>query len=244
MIAKLLLLILSASVSLAVETVTVPKGASPLIFRDKGEENIMVPELRVDATPVTNEEYLQFVKAQPQWSRSKIKPLFADSTYLNHWSSDFEFSPTLAKKPVTQVSWFAARAYCKSQGKRLPITVEWEYFSDASTPESETALLRWYEKSQESLRPVRQGKPNKFGLYDSIGLVWEWVDDFNSAIMSGDSREGPMRDMFCAGASLNAKNPSQYAAFIRYAFRSSLNAQFTTATLGFRCVQSINSEKK
>lgn len=226
------------------DSVVVPGGSAALLFRDKGEENIVVPPLRVDVTPVTNEEFLSFIKLQPQWRRSKIKALFADKTYLEHWQGDFSFSPSLAKKPVTQVSWFTARAYCRYWGKRLPTTTEWEYYSDAGSPESETILLRWYEKSQEILKPIKQGKPNKYGIYDAVGVIWEWVDDFSSAIMSGDSREGPMRDMFCAGASLNAKNPTQYAAFIRYAFRSSLKAQFTTSVLGFRCVQTLESEKK
>lgn len=228
----------------AVDQVVVPGGPAALVFRDKGEENMAVPSLRVDVTPVTNEEYLSFLKFQPQWRRSKIKPLFADKTYLEHWEGDFNFAPSLAKKPVTQVSWFAARAYCKYFGKRLPTTAEWEYYSDAGSPESEVILLRWYEKSQEVLKPIKQTKPNKYGIYDSVGLIWEWVDDFSSAIMSGDSREGPLRDMFCAGASLKAKNPTQYAAFIRYAFRASLKAPFTTSTLGFRCVQTLESEKK
>ncbi|KHD88123.1 MAG: hypothetical protein OM95_11230 [Bdellovibrio sp. ArHS] len=217
--------------------VIVPSGTFQLLFQDKGESASRIGRLKVNRTPVTNAQFLAFVKAQPEWSRSKVKPLYADGSYLKKWNGDLSFDSKFANFPVVNISWFAARAYCKSRGQRLPTIAEWEYFSDAQNPQAEAETLRWYAKGQEDLRGVGLGKPNKFGLHDTAGLVWEWVEDFSSAIMPGDSREGPARDMFCGGAALNAKNPKQYAAFMRYALRSSLRAQYTTSSLGFRCVQ-------
>lgn len=237
------LLILACLSTAHADRVRVPGGSFTPIFQDKGEDSIQIPSLLVDSTPVTNEKYLEFVKRLPQWQKSKIPSIFADTAYLKHWIDDLAFSSQIAKYPVVNVSWPAAKAYCKWADGRLPSTFEWEYFSDAGNSKQESETLKWYAKGQE-LHQVGLGSANRFGLKDTSGLVWEWVIDFQSAIMSSDSREGTKRDMFCGGASLNSKDPKQYAAFMRYALRASLKANYTTSSLGFRCVQDINQEKK
>lgn len=235
-----LILALSISSAQAVSTdaqVSVPAGLYQPLFRDKGEEQIKIVPLEVDATPVTNEKFLAFVKENPRWKKGRVTSLFADKTYLEQWPGPETFPVGTARHPVVQVSWFAARAYCHARASRLPTMAEWEYFSQTQDPAYEKETLKWYSQAQAPRRAVGGATPNKFGLYDTSNLIWEWVDDFSGAIMPGDSREGPMRDMFCGGAALGSKDPRQYAAFMRYAFRSSLKAQYTTSSLGFRCVK-------
>lgn len=229
---------------LPVLLVLVPGGTFKPLFQDKGEDKVTVASLYVDQTPVTNEQFLDFVKLNPQWARSKAPSVLADSTYLQHWIGDLLISSGQAQYPVVQVSWHAAKAYCRSQGKRLPTIFEWEYLSDAGNPQHESETLKWYAKGQDQFGAVGAGTPNKFGIKDTSGLIWEWVADFQSAIMSGDSRGGSNRDMFCGGAALKSKDPKRYAAFMRYALRASLKAQYTTSSLGFRCVKEYTQEKK
>ena len=65
----------------------------------------------MDEYAVTNAEFLEFVKANPAWSKSKVKRLFADTNYLKHWKSDFEIGESnknIYNSPVVNVSWFAA----------------------------------------------------------------------------------------------------------------------------------------
>ena len=71
------------------------------------------------------------------------------------------------------------------------------------------------------------------------GLVWEWTSDFNSIFLSGESRKDKDTDnnLFCGSGSVNATDLMNYAAFMRYAFRGSLKAKYTTKNLGFRCAQ-------
>ena len=73
------------------------------------------------------------------------------------------------------------------------------------------------------------------------GLVWEWTSDFNSVLISGESRQDvdTERNLFCGSASINATNLMDYAAFMRYAFRGSIKANYNIQTLGFRCAKSI-----
>lgn len=225
--------------------VKLPREVYVPVFRDPGEADVSVGPLLVDEVPITNREFLTFIKAHPQFSKSKIPPLYADSGYLSHWTSDYTFAKAETDFPVTHVSWFAARKYCAIQGKRLPTIAEWEIASDSQNSKIESKILQWYAKPGSKLRNVGLEPGNKFGVKDGHGLIWEWVDNFAEAIMSGDSRGGsPTDSMFCGGAALKAKDPRRYATFMRFAFRSSLTAKYNSANLGFRCVKSdIGSAK-
>lgn len=72
---------------------------------------------------------------------------------------------------------------------------------------------------------------------DLHGLVWEWVDDFNALIVSGDSRDqgDPDKLKFFGAGALSLKDRENYAVLMRVAFLSSLEARSTAHSLGFRC---------
>lgn len=242
--ALLVLIFLSSSLALAGE-IEIPKQTYVPIFRDPGETDTVVGPLWFDETPVTNQEFLLFLQSHPEFMRSRIPRLFADSGYLSHWKSETTFAKSESKFPVTHVSWFMARKYCAAQGKRLPTIAEWEVASDAQNPKLEAKILEWYGKPEAKLRNVGGEPPNKYGLRDMHGLIWEWVDNFAEAIMSGDSRGGsPMDSLFCGGAALKARDPRMYATFMRFAFRSSLTAGYESANLGFRCVRNVKEGSK
>ncbi|MCZ6671666.1 MAG: SUMF1/EgtB/PvdO family nonheme iron enzyme, partial [Verrucomicrobia bacterium] len=113
--------------------VRIPAGDYiPLYIKDA--EKRSVKAFLIDIRPVTNAEFLAFVREHPKWRRSQVKRLFADSAYLQHWAGDLDLGPQagkIADSPVTNVSWFATRAYLKSKGKRLPTEDEWEYVACA-----------------------------------------------------------------------------------------------------------------
>ena len=88
---------------------------------------VLVAPFELDRRPVTNAEFLEFVREHPEWRRSRVSRLFADESYLSHWRGDLDLGPTApAASPVVQVSWFAARACCAANDKRLPTVAEWE----------------------------------------------------------------------------------------------------------------------
>jgi len=87
-----------------------------------------------------------------------------------------------------------------------------------------------------------QSKPNYWGVYNVFDLIWEWTDDFNSVLSTGDSRNtstGDDNNLFCAGAATTSTDILNYAAFMRFAFRTSLQANYTVANLGFRCAKDL-----
>jgi formylglycine-generating enzyme required for sulfatase activity len=231
--------------------VLVRGGTHRPLYRSATEpETVRVASFYLDAHAVTNRQYLAFVRARPEWQRSRVRTLFADEGYLRHWTADLAFDPAQADAPVVYVSWFAARAYAAWAGKRLPTTAEWEYAASASETRADgraedgftRRLLGWYSRPRPAvLPPVRSTYRNAWGAWDLHGLVWEWVEDFNAALVTADSRSSRSADarLFCSGASVGAADFEDYAAFLRYAYRGGLEARYTTPNLGFRLAADV-----
>ncbi len=228
----------------------IPAGAyAPLLRSTKDAAQVAVPAFLLDEQPVTNAGFLAFVTANPAWRRSTVSRLFADSSYLEHWAGDLEPGAKAPPgAPVVRVSWFAARAYARWVGKRLPTTAEWELAASTGYTQADgrndAALKRdLYAWLARPVPAVQAGaasvRPDFNGVRGLHGLVWEWVDDFNTALVTGESRAdtGLERDLFCGAGSVGAKDTTDYAAFMRSALRASLQANNTTTSLGFRCAR-------
>jgi len=220
----------------------------PLYPASPAERLVSVRRFYLDARPVTNGQFLTFVRAHPEWRRDRAQRLVADDGFLKHWASADALGPDVrSASPVTNVSWFAAKAYCAARSARLPSEREWELAAlasesarDASAdPAFVARILDFYSRPAlaASLRDVGGGKPNLYGVYDLHGLVWEWIYDFSASLVAVDSREKGEadRNRFCGATGASAQTPADYAAFMRVAFRSSLEAAYTTSRLGFRC---------
>lgn len=207
-----------------------------------------VDDFELDEYAVTNAQFLEFVKKNPEWQKSKVKALFADKRYLNDWVSDTSLSPNMnPQSPVTNVSWFVAKAYCEFEGKRLPTMDEWEYAALASETQKNAEndslfnqrIVESYETPRTYQKEIGSTYKNYWGIYDLHGLIWEWTSDFNSVLITGESRNDGSadRDLFCAGAAIDASDLRDYAAFMRYAFRGSIKANYNIQNLGFRCAK-------
>lgn len=212
-----------------------------------GVEEVTIKPYRLARTPVTNAEFLAFVRRQPQWRRDRVAALFADKSYLKLWSAvDALGVGAPADAPVVHVSWFAASAYCESTGARLPTWYEWEYAAAAdetrtdarADPAFRARMLDWYARTADRPQAVGQSPANFYGVRDLHALVWEWVEDFNALMVSTDSREqGEDPDLmkFCGAGALTMQDKENYAVLMRIAMLSSLQGAYTTANVGFRC---------
>lgn len=214
----------------------------------KVKDKVHVKQFELDVYPVTNANYLEFVKLNPKWRKSGMKKIFADANYLKDWQNDTTLGVNmLPNSPITNVSWYAANAFCESVECRLPTLDEWEYVAmadqesiDARKEKSYNQyILDWYEKNNTFKNEIGKTYKNKWGVYDMHGLVWEWTNDFSSVLISGENRgnAGNDKNLFCGSSSLGASDLMNYAAFMRYAFRSSLKANYCVQNLGFRCVK-------
>lgn len=99
--------------------------------------------------------------------------------------------------PVENVSWHDVQEFMgrlntrEGEGRyRLPTEAEWEYAARAGTTGDRYSenldLIAWYaDNSGGRTHPVGQKAPNRFGLHDMLGNVWEWVRDWYGAYPGG-----------------------------------------------------------
>jgi formylglycine-generating enzyme required for sulfatase activity/cytochrome oxidase Cu insertion factor (SCO1/SenC/PrrC family) len=226
-----------------------PADFAPVLMPGPGQTQVHVPAFRLDRRPVTNGQFLEFVRSQPQWRRDRVARLFADEGYLSHWSAPDALGPSVqADQPVTRVSWFGARAYCAATGSRLPEWNEWELAAAAgehvADARADTAwrahILDWYSRpASDPLETVGLEPPNAYGIQDLHGLIWEWVEDYGSLMVSSDSRNqgDPDKLEFCGAGSISAQDRENYPVLMRVAFLSALEGRSTARRLGFRCAE-------
>jgi formylglycine-generating enzyme required for sulfatase activity len=223
------------------KSVLVPAGLYRPFFKSDAERSasaaaappVKVAAFRLDSTAVTRGEYLRFVCQQPPWRKSRVKALFAEESYLSGWSNDLDTGAQALDQPVTHVSWFAARAFCAARGARLPTLAEWERAGGTVDAED--------RRGNPAVEP---GNPFRFAMgrpaadLQHSGLifpgVWEWTADFNSVATGSGGRSS----LFC-GDGFRSNDARNYAAFLRYSFRSSLRGNYTLKNLGFRCAEDI-----
>ena len=154
------------------------------------------------------------------------------------------------QQPVVNVSWFAADAYCGSQGARLPSWNEWEYAAAADESRKDARkdpvwrerILAWYSRPSKAALPrVGLQAANAYGVRDLHGLVWEWTEDYSALLVDADNRKQGDADKakFCGAGALSMDDRENCAVLMRVAMLSALEASSTTANLGFRCAKDI-----
>lgn len=229
-------------------TSVLPQGPVPGVATP-----VKIAPFQLRVLPVSVGEFRDFVVAHPQWQRGQAPSIFADVGYLAAWPAPDRIDPAAgaAQRPITDVSWFAAEAFCDSEHARLPTWLEWEYAASAdetrhdarADPAWRRRILRWYERPANAALPPVGGPANAYGVRDLHGVVWEWVDDFNALFIAGDSRTQGDPDLlkFCGAGAISIVDRDSYAVLMRIALLSSLNAADTTRSLGFRCARPLEA---
>ena len=134
-----------------------------------------------------------------------------------------------------------------ADGYRLPTEAEWEYAAragtttdtyagDLDTTEGPSAVLdgiAWYFDEAETgyTRPVGGKAPNAFGMFDILGNVWEWTDDWYGPYGAAE-RQAKLKAL--RGGAMDA---APFANRVSYRYR--LHPSYTSYNIGFRIVRSV-----
>jgi sulfatase modifying factor 1 len=238
----MLLTALMLSVTMAkapADMATIPAGTHQRLY---GTERVSIERFALDREEVTRADFLAFVRANPEWRKSTVARQKPTRGYLADWKNDLD-AGTALQIPVTSVSWYAADAYCKAQGKRLPSVDEWEFAAAASQPALFKRLIGIYaERAVNSRKAVSTGIRNIYGVRGLHDRAWEWTSDFKPEAdphRDHAPMKGHVHTMSCASSATGAANPNDYPAFMRYAVRAGLERRSTMSTLGFRCAATL-----
>ncbi|TGE01233.1 formylglycine-generating enzyme family protein [Methylobacterium nonmethylotrophicum] len=226
-------------------------GSSDFYPEEAPVRRATVGDFWVDAHPVTNSQFAEFVAATGYVSFAEVPPDPRDypgmppdmaragsAVFVSPGGSAGARSPawwqfvfgadwrhprgpdstieTIMDHPVVHITHGDAAAYARWAGKALPTEAEWEFaalggrdgtiypWGDELAPGGRMMANYWqgrfpHENTREDgfdgTSPVGSFPPNDFGLYDMIGNVWEWTEDWFSAQPAATERSccGPTR---------------------------------------------------
>jgi formylglycine-generating enzyme required for sulfatase activity len=199
------------------------KADDPIVFdhekhSEQPQHEVVLKAFYIDKTEVTNKQFDEVTKGHVRDERS-----------------------TCDDCPVTTVTWFEARAYCDKLKKRLPTEAEWEKAAKGGTEERPTKLFEyaWYNANAlQGTKPVGKLKPNGYGIYDMLGNVREWTNDwFDPSYYQHSPKENP------PGPETGERHVERGGAFflpdrsVTSTIRYNHPPTFRLYFLGFRCAQ-------
>jgi formylglycine-generating enzyme len=179
--------------SIATQMVMVEAGE--IALKDEGKDirwAVNLRPFRISKFVVTRAQYDLLVRGLVVETEESQKPVVEVS-----WQEATQFCNLLSRQAgfLECYSWDAAGTIAcdwNSSGYRLPSEAEWESACRAGGSNvryGELDDIAWYSGNSSSrLHEVGLKKPNDFGLYDTIGNVWEWCWDIYDAAVYGEYR--------------------------------------------------------
>ncbi len=219
----------------------------------------------IDIYEVTNAQYVEYLNEYGN-DCDYFDCIDPDSYYIYQDYYDvWSVVSGYQNRALTEVSWYGAKSYCESKGKRLPTEAEWEkaakgavehfiypwgeiWINNAAnfdrsndpfeTGEVRTTPVGYYDGSDHGgVYQTTDGR-SPYGLHDMAGNVWEWVNDYydeNYYSVSPDAN--PMGPESFLYHIVRGGGWTSTTVTLRTTMRNYNIPSFTTLDSGFRCVR-------
>lgn len=227
---------------------------------------VTISPFQIEVTEVSYEQYLAFINSLGPGSHRNGCGGFpcmqtrtdSETSNITFDSANYSVLPGILNHPMTNVTWYGARAYCEAIGRRLPTEAEWERAARGDTGFIYPWGNEWDPTRANSSRPADPSTPrgkvpvdsltsgaSVYGVLNMAGNVAEWVSDwydprwYSNPASGGTDPVGP-----AAGTQKVARGGSWDTVpfFLRTVHRLDRDPLAPTADIGFRCAADIGAQ--
>lgn len=210
--------------------------------------NVVILSYALDIHPVTNEQFVRFLQAMGgEKDENNNDIIRLRDSRIKRSSGKLIIESGYIKHPVVGVTWYGALAYAKWIGKRLPTEAEWEIAAangkDYIYPSGESIERSQANYFSADTTAVLSYPPNEFGLYDMVGNVYEWCNDwyaynyYDVSMLEPESPMGPQQGVYRV---LRGGCWKSLKEDLRISHRHRNNPGAVNRTYGFRCAADVS----
>ncbi len=193
---------------------------------------------------VTTGQFQQFLKDNPGWDKTSLSALMKKKYVTEDYLTNY--NPQVKDVPVSNISWFAADAFCRWLTEQLPkglskfevhlpTEAQWEWAAQLNLSGNTKKIFT--QTGASGALAANFQRQGKIGISDMLGNLWEWSDNF---YFPTDTEYGGfgLRNLTFEGAEKSIRGGSwaNDIDIISVTTRGSQPPSWCTPFLGFRVV--------
>lgn len=216
---------------------------------EKPRHKISTNSFALDIHPITNDQFVRFLEFMGGEKNSDNNDIIRlRNSRIKRSTGKLIIESGYAKHPVVGITWYGAQAYAKWVGKRLPTEAEWEVaatggLKDAQYPSGSTLDHTQANFFNSDTTSVMSYPPNGYGLYDVVGNVYEWCEDwyaynyYDLSLQEPENPKGPQQGVYRV---LRGGCWKSLKEDMRCSHRHRNNPGTVNGTYGFRCATDVS----
>ena len=210
---------------------------------------ITLSSFAIDIHSVTNEQFVRFLESMGGEKDSNNNDIIRlRDSRIKRTAGKYIIESGYLKHPVVGVTWYGANGYAKWIGKRLPTEAEWEIAAKGAIEEGWFPTGTEIDHTQANFfnsdtTAVMSYPPNGYGLYDVVGNVYEWCEDwyaynyYDTSLQEPENPSGPRQGVYRV---LRGGCWKSLKEDLRCSHRHRNNPGAVNGTYGFRCAADVS----